>query len=129
MASHHFIGTGAISAALADRRRDPVELTEVVSGLVTGAGLAVVGHQSVRFANEGLTVVWVLAESHLVMHLWPEQGYATLDLHVCDYTSSNRAAARALVAELTRYCFVEGSAAWQEVEVEPPGRVATTAIR
>ncbi len=87
-----------------------------------------------RFDNEGLTLVWVLAESHLVMHLWPEQGYATLDLHVCDYNGSNRDAAHALVERLTAYCYVDGSESWREMELEPPGlvadgRVTTAAIR
>lgn len=129
MASHHFIGTGAISAELTDQRRDPGGLTEVVSDLITGAGLTVVAHQAVRFDPEGLTVVWVLAESHLVLHLWPDEGYATLDLHVCDYGSSNRDAARSLVEQLGTYCFVEGSSAWQELEVDAPGRATTAAIR
>ena len=129
MASHHFIGTGVLSERLADQRREPEGLIEVISDLITDSDLAVVAHQAVRFDNDGLTIVWVLAESHLVMHLWPEEGYATLDLHICDYRVSNRGAARDLVKRLTRYCYADGSGTWEELEVEPPGRVTTAAMR
>ena len=73
--------------------------------------------QAVPFAGGGLTLVWVLAESHLVLHLWPEEGYATVDLHVCDYRESNAAKARRLREELARLCFAAGSGEWQEMAV------------
>ena len=76
--------------------------------------------QAVPFPEGGLTLVWVLAESHLVIHLWATEGYATIDLHVCDYRESNAAAARALVESLRRLCFAEGSDSWQERRLEPP---------
>lgn len=35
-------------------------------------------------AIQGVSVVVVLAESHLSIHTWPELGYAALDLFTCD---------------------------------------------
>jgi len=52
---------------------------------------------SVVFDNGGLTLVWVLAESHLVLHHWEMEGFATLDLHLCNYRGSNIERARRLV--------------------------------
>ena len=72
-------------------------------------------------------LVWVLAESHLVINLWAAEGYATIDLHVCDYRQSNAAAARSLMESLRRLCFAEGSDSWQERRLEPPRRAAPDA--
>jgi S-adenosylmethionine/arginine decarboxylase-like enzyme len=68
MASHHFLGTGPISEALAAAARRPAALLDRVERLVSDSGLAVVGRQVVPFPGGGLTLVWVLAESHLVLH-------------------------------------------------------------
>ena len=85
------------------------------------AGLQVVADQAVPFTGGGATLVWILAESHLVLHLWPELGRATVDLHVCDYRESNRAKAHRLRDALAALCFAPGSGAWREVTLSPAG--------
>ncbi len=85
MISHHLIGTGPFSDHIIVVQSDPERLLAEVVRLVSDCGLEVAAQQAVPFAGGGLTLVWVLAESHLVLHLWPEEGYATVDLHVCDY--------------------------------------------
>ena len=96
MISHHFIGTGVWSEALQRSQRDPAQLLAEVTGHVRACHLQVMATQAVPFDEGGLTLVWVLAESHLVLHVWPELQSATLDLHVCNYSTSNAANARAL---------------------------------
>ncbi len=115
MTAHHFIGEGDLSDRLAAACGDPPGLLPVVSAAVREAGLQVVADQAVPFAGGGATLVWVLAESHLVLHLWPELGRVTLDLHVCDYRDSNRAKAQRLRDALSALCFAPGSAAWREL--------------
>lgn len=117
MISHHFIGTGTASAELGRTARNPDELLELIARDVTEAGLAVVSRLEVPFGGGGLTLVWVLAESHLVLHFWPEEDTATVDLHVCDYRRSNAGRARDVVARLRTRLFVAGSDRWQELEV------------
>ena len=39
-----------------------------------------------RFAPQGVSGVLVIAESHLAIHTWPEQGYAALDVFTCGST-------------------------------------------
>lgn len=116
-ASHHFVGTGRLAAPLAPAGVAPERWVAEVRALVDGAGLSVVDDRVVEFPGGGLTVVWVLAESHLVLHLWPEEGAATLDLHVCDYRDSNAVAARDLAQALDRYLFAPGSSNWRELSV------------
>ena len=50
---------------------DLSSLLAVVVAAVHEAGLEVVADQSVPFTAGGATLVWVLAESHLVLHLCP----------------------------------------------------------
>lgn len=120
MASHHFIGTGRLAESSGIRADEISTLVSKVSALIDGSGLKVMADRSVEFDNGGATVVWVLAESHLVVHLWKEEGYATLDLHICDYQEDNAQAAKRLQSRLNGYCFAPGSESWREIKVTPP---------
>lgn len=65
--------------------------------LVKEAGLTSVGSLFHGFGdNGGVTGMVVLAESHLSLHTWPESGYVTVDVYVCNYTTDNRAKAHRL---------------------------------
>ena len=48
----------------------------------------------------GVTGVVLLAESHLAVHTWPEQGVVTLDVFVCNLLGDNRHRAQALLDAL-----------------------------
>lgn len=45
----------------------------------------------------GITGVVLLAESHVAVHTWPEQGGVTLDVYVCNLGQNNSAKAQALM--------------------------------
>ena len=61
--------------------------------------MAIQGHQ---FTPQGISVVAVLAESHLSIHTWPELGYAALDVYTCGLVYRGRAekAAKGIVKYL-----------------------------
>ena len=62
---------------------------------VRGAGLLDVGRMFHAFPGEGgVTGTVILAESHLCLHTWPEHGYVSLDVFVCNYSSDNSEKAR-----------------------------------
>ncbi|BBL34623.1 S-adenosylmethionine decarboxylase proenzyme [Nitrosomonas stercoris] len=64
---------------------------------VAESGLTTVGSLFHGFGEGGgVTGVVVLAESHLSVHTWPESGYVTLDVYVCNYSSDNRSKAQQL---------------------------------
>ena len=128
MRSHHFLGTGQTSGRLSRLAREPRRLIAEIVALVETAGLEVVAHQRAAFDNGGQTFVWVLAESHLVVHHWAEEGFCTIDLHVCDYRSSNADRARSPAGGLEELCFVAGTFTWRELELESAGST-TAAIR
>ncbi len=48
----------------------------------------------------GVTATVLLAESHLCVHTWPEQGAVTLDVYVCNFGGDHSARAQALLAAL-----------------------------
>ena len=51
-----------------------------------------------QFYPQGVTVVGLLAESHISIHTWPEYGYAAVDVFTCGETADPHRACRYLVA-------------------------------
>ena len=68
--------------------------------LTREAGLSVVGAGFHQFQPQGATGTLVLAESHVAIHTWPESGWVTLDIFVCNYSGDNSAKAEQLYAAL-----------------------------
>jgi S-adenosylmethionine decarboxylase proenzyme len=89
---------------------EPAALQALCEAAVAESGLSAVARLFHRFephpatgggAPAGITGVVLLAESHVAVHTWPEQGGVTLDVHVCHLGRDNRAAAQALMARLS----------------------------
>lgn len=60
-------------------------------------------HQVHFFENGGATGLFLLAESHLAFHTWPELKFVSLDLYVCNLSKDNTIAAFNLYEYLTSY--------------------------
>jgi S-adenosylmethionine decarboxylase proenzyme len=60
------------------------------------SGMTIVGERFFQFAPQGVTGTVLLAESHLAIHTWPEHGFVTIDVYVCNYTTDNTAKAERL---------------------------------
>lgn len=58
-------------------------LKEACDQFCEAVGLSVVERRVHNFEPIGKTVFYVLEESHLSMHTWPESGYIHLDLVTC----------------------------------------------
>ncbi len=63
-------------------------------------GLHAVGDAFHQFQPHGVTGTVLLAESHLAIHTWPEAGFVTLDVYVCNYLADNTHKALKLYAAL-----------------------------
>lgn len=46
-------------------------------------GATVVGHTFHKFSPQGVSGSVVIAESHLSIHTWPENGYVSVDIYTC----------------------------------------------
>jgi len=78
----------------------PVTDVDVLSHLAAGAVRAGGGHvlntSHVIFPNGAITLVLILAESHLSIHTWPEENLIAIDLFSCGAIDGER-----VLAELT----------------------------
>jgi S-adenosylmethionine decarboxylase proenzyme len=64
-------------------------LRDLCRQAVHDAGLTIVGDRFFQFEPQGVTGTVLLAESHLAIHTWPEAGFVTVDVYVCNYTTDN----------------------------------------
>jgi S-adenosylmethionine decarboxylase len=64
------------------------------------SGMTVVGDSFFQFSPAGVTGTVLLAESHLAIHTWPEHGFVTIDVYVCNYTTDNTGKAERLFASM-----------------------------
>ena len=67
---------------------------------VERSGLTIVGERFHQFEPQGVTGTVLLAESHIAIHTWPEAGFVTVDVYVCNLTTDNTAKAEQVFATL-----------------------------
>jgi len=75
-------------------------LRDLCRRAVDASGLTIVGDRFFQFEPQGVTGTVLLAESHLAIHTWPESGFVTVDVYVCNYTTDNTAKAERVFAAL-----------------------------
>lgn len=68
---------------------DAASLRETCLVATRHSGLHAVGDVFHQFEPQGVTGTVLLAESHLAIHTWPESGFVTLDVYVCNYMQDN----------------------------------------
>ena len=57
--------------------------TGILLGLAERSGATVIGQRFYQFEPHGVTGFVLLAESHVSVHTWPEEGLATIDVFAC----------------------------------------------
>lgn len=116
--SHHFIAilpaTAAVLAA------DVNTLLATLQTHVNQVGLRAVSQATATFQPQGVSVVVILEESHVALHIWTEWGKATIDIHVCDYSQDNYPKAKALAECLSGWISGDDRTQWHYWCVEPP---------
>jgi S-adenosylmethionine decarboxylase proenzyme len=75
-------------------------LRELCVGAARKAGLTVVGERFFLFEPQGVTGTVLLAESHIAIHTWPEAGFVTVDVYVCNLLTDNTAKAEQVFREI-----------------------------
>lgn len=66
------------------------ELLETALRMAGATILKVVGE---KFQPQGVTLLFLLAESHASIHTWPCEGYCAIDLYTCGETTKTHKAA------------------------------------
>jgi S-adenosylmethionine decarboxylase len=95
----------AVDAALTPESpvTDIGELTALAADAVSAGGGHVLDTSHVIFPNGAVTLVLILAESHLAIHTWPEDNLVAIDLFSCGAIDGRRVA-----GELARLLRLEG---------------------
>ncbi len=80
---------GNLKGCDADLLRDEAELRRVACEAARIGNMTIVSVVSHKFGNEGgVSVVVIVAESHISVHTWPEHAYATVDVYTCGAKSN-----------------------------------------
>ncbi len=66
----------------------------------TECGATVLGESFHQFNPHGVSGVVIIAESHLLIHTWPEYGYAAADIFTCGNSVQPEKAAEILIEKL-----------------------------
>ena len=93
---------------------DITELTAAAAAAVRAGDGHVLETSHVTFPNGAVTLVLILAESHLSIHTWPEESLIAIDLFSCGAIDGER-----VLAELTGALHLE-AASITEVERGAP---------
>jgi S-adenosylmethionine/arginine decarboxylase-like enzyme len=64
-------------------------INKIASQLIDNLHLKVVNSLTHQFKPVGITYIYVLSQSHLVIHTWPETGYIHIDLVTCQQTNKD----------------------------------------
>jgi S-adenosylmethionine decarboxylase len=94
-----------IDASYTDRApiHDLEYLTRVSVAAVHAGGGHVLKESHVVFPNKAITLVLILAESHLSIHTWPEENLVAIDLFSCGTING-----RAVIEHLARTLQLDG---------------------
>jgi S-adenosylmethionine decarboxylase len=92
----HLLGEWYGCAADLPEMTDANALRVLCLALAGASGMTIVGDRFHQFEPGGVTGTVLLAESHLAIHTWPEHGFVTIDVYVCNYTTDNSAKAQRL---------------------------------
>lgn len=77
ISSQHFLADVWLKSTLDDKT------VRIITGIIEKR-LTVIEKYEYQFEPQGVTIVYILAESHFAMHVYPEHDYFTLDIYVCN---------------------------------------------
>ncbi len=85
--SHHF--SDILTAAETIVTQSLAELLGLLRSCVQLAGFNADEELATTFEPQGASVVLILEESHVELHIWTESSKIAADIHVCDYHQDN----------------------------------------
>lgn len=79
------------------------QIKESFSTIIRSNNLHELGNFYYFFSGkDSFTAVISLAESHVTIHTWPEDGYVSLDIFVCNYSCNQDKNAKNIFKEITK---------------------------
>ena len=86
------------------------KIEDVAQSIIRDLDLNVVKKLSHLFSPQGITLIYILSESHLVIHTWPESGIIHVDMVTCSSRSEKE------FENSLKYAFVDYNPASIEVK-------------
>lgn len=62
---------------------DMNQIKQVLDTICEKENYSILGRLEHQFEPEGLTIIYLLSESHISIHTFPEREYAALDIYTC----------------------------------------------
>ena len=83
--------------------KDAFLIRRQVRGIILQNSMEVICTRCHRFTGRGngVTAVFIVAESHLIVHTWPEKKLLNLDIFFCNFTKENASKARRVLQRFT----------------------------
>ena len=75
-------------------------LRKVVSDTARQIGATVIKDSFYQFTPQGVSIVVIIAESHISLHTWPEYGFAAVDVFTCGDVIDPKNAVKPFVEKL-----------------------------
>lgn len=66
------------------KQTEPEACKQIFDGLLKSSGFTVLNFMEHHFDKQGYTCLWLLAESHLAVHTFPEEGKCYVELSSCN---------------------------------------------
>ncbi len=65
-------------------------LQPFINKIINALGLKIVKKTFFNFKPYGVTLIYIISESHLTVHTWPERNYLHIDLFACAMKQPNK---------------------------------------
>jgi S-adenosylmethionine decarboxylase proenzyme len=82
---HVIIEGGGVS----ENKLEHDTVMEELEGFCKKLHLSIVNKLDHRFTPQGKSIVFILEESHIAVHTWPERGYIHIDMVTCSKHKQN----------------------------------------
>lgn len=83
---HHAVIEGG---GIAEENLEHDKVIEELEGFCKKLKLSIVNKLDHRFTPYGKSIVFILEESHIAVHTWPERGYIHIDVVTCSKRRQN----------------------------------------
>jgi len=82
---------------------DETLLEKEIKQLIKKSGLGIVGKCFYKFKGAGVTGIFLISESHVSIHTWPEKDNSiNLDIFTCNVSGNNENKAKGLFKDLKK---------------------------
>ena len=104
MITGDFSSIHCVGALIVDDMRlltEPEIGMSLISELLDSLSVAMLDSSSYSFRDQfglqsGFTAFFLLAESHIALHTWPERNCMEVDVYLCNYIHNNRSKCKAI---------------------------------